>query len=96
MNRYFTKTNTNGQQTEKRMLKFTCREMQMKVKMRRNFINTGMAEIKKTSNKLLVGIQEKRYSHIADRNSLFEKALGKIRIAVWGIYTTEIKASMYK
>lgn len=47
------RVNTNGQQKWKDA---QIREMQMKVKMRCNFINIGKAEIKKTSNRLLVGL----------------------------------------
>lgn len=41
------RANTNGQQTYERMLKSKCREMEMKVKMRYNFINIRIAKFER-------------------------------------------------
>ena len=41
------RANTNGQQTYERMLKSKCRKMEMKVKMRYNFINIRIAKFER-------------------------------------------------
>lgn len=56
--------------------------MQMKVKLRCNFINIGKAEIK-TSNIDYSQDYRKRYSYIADRNTSLKSLWKNLEMQCW-------------